>query len=74
MVTAAFEKFIIALFVLCLIGCAICYVREWMIAQVTYANEQAKKKIAYAESHKKDSEDMAYWLEYYFGEEKCNEN
>jgi len=74
MVTAALIKFMLGIFFIFFAGWVVCVLFEYWGAQADYANEQAKKKIAYAESHKKDSEDMSYWLEYYFGEEKCNEN
>lgn len=44
MVTTAFCKFIIGLFVVNLCGCALCYVREWIEAQAEYAREQAQKR------------------------------
>ena len=51
MVTTAFCKFIIGLFVVNLCGCALCYVCEWISAQVEYSREQAQKK--YAQERKK---------------------
>ena len=44
MVTAEFCKFTIGLFFVCLFGCALCYVREWIEAQAEYAREQAQKQ------------------------------
>ena len=44
MVTAEFCKFTIGLFFVCLFGCALCYVREWIEAQAEYAREQAQKR------------------------------
>lgn len=51
MVTTAFCKFIIGLFVVNLCGCALYYVCEWISAQVEYSREQAQKK--YAQERKK---------------------
>ncbi len=36
---------------MCMLGCILCYVREWMIAQAEYAREQAQKR--YTEERKK---------------------
>lgn len=47
MVTAEFCKFTIGLFFVCLFGCALCYVREWIAAQVEYSREQAQKRYKY---------------------------
>ena len=44
MVTAEFCIFTIGLFFVCLFGCALCYVREWIEAQAEYAREQAQKQ------------------------------
>lgn len=51
MVTTAFCKFIIGVFIACMLGCILCYVREWMMAQAEYAREQAQKR--YTEERKK---------------------
>ena len=44
MVTAEFCKFTIGLFFVCLFGCALCYVREWIEALAEYAREQAQNR------------------------------
>ena len=56
MVTSAFIKFIIGLFVFNLLGCAACYVREFMIAQVEYSSEQAQKRIREQERKRAETE------------------
>lgn len=58
MVTTAFIRFIIGVFAMCMLGCILCYVREWMIAQVEYSNEQAQKRIA-EERKKRAAEERA---------------
>ena len=44
MATSAFIKFIIGCFVFCLVCCFMCYLREWLISLVDYADKQAQKK------------------------------
>lgn len=51
MVTTAFIRFIIGVFAMCMVGCILCYVREWMTAQAEYARELAQKR--YKEECKK---------------------
>lgn len=58
MVTTAFCKFIIGVFAMCLCGCLLCYVREWMMAQAEYAREQAQKRYE-ADRKKRDAEERA---------------
>ncbi len=43
---------------MCMLGCILCYVREWMIAQVEYSNEQAQKRFA-EERKKRAAEERA---------------
>ncbi len=43
---------------MCMLGCVLCYVREWMMAQVEYSNEQAQKRIK-EERAKRDAAERA---------------
>ena len=42
-----FSELTIGLFVICLCGCLMCYVREWIEVQTEYAKQQAQKRYKY---------------------------
>lgn len=66
MVTAAFIKFILGLFLFCLLGAGLCVAREWIEAMVEYADKQTQKKLSYNKTHK--VADTTDWVAFYFGE------
>ncbi len=43
---------------MCMLGCILCYVREWMVAQAEYAREQAQKRYE-ADRKKRAAEERA---------------